>query len=57
MDIYNGCQNKDVDGNTCLTWTEAYVDILNKENDYNTKWNIPVGLLDNNYCRNPELTE
>ena len=57
MDIYNGCQNKDVDGNTCLTWTEAYIDILNKENDYNTKWNIPVGLLDNNYCRNPELKE
>ena len=57
MSIYNGCQNKDVDGKDCLNWLETYRDVLNKEGDYHTKFNIPTGYLVDNYCRNLELKE
>ena len=56
MDIYDGCQDKDSDGKDCLTWTKALIDIKNKPDDF-TKWNVPIGLLDNNFCRNPEKKE
>ena len=56
MSIYNGCQNKDVDGKDCLTWTEAVIVVRDKPDEY-LKWDIPVGLLDNNYCRNAKLDD